>query len=143
MIAEKQNRFVDLAGEVNAGSVFTRSKLESNWTSILAAIPVGLTDVVTRPHVYELKNPLLTAAFAENLLLLLLVIFYLFHSFRSYPEITPSFYFAFMYVLMMFIIIGLVTPVTGAIVRYRAPLFPFFMLLFLILSSRTLIRKSL
>ena len=83
-----------------------------------------------RPTLLESKNPLLLAAGLENALILVCLILAIYFYFNKKNPMLSDLYFpALFFVVIIFVMIGLVTPIIGAIVRYKVPALPFLALL--------------
>lgn len=132
IIINKQQDFINEINRFEAKSVVAHQKFNS-LIDIVAFIPNALINVFLRPFVWESYSVLTLFSALENiaLLLMLLVIFY-FRKKKKKP--TPLFYFCLVYALTSALIIGLTTPILGAIARYKI-----FTSLFLILAFLQLV----
>ncbi len=133
IIAQKQNDFVNFTNSLNqVGSKVDMEKLEPTFTDMILKTPKALFTVLFRPSIIEIHNPMVALAAFENLLLLLLFILAMvFFSNKQVHE--PYFLFALSFTLILFTLIGLTTPILGALVRYKAPALPFLGILLLYL----------
>jgi hypothetical protein len=118
------------------GSSFVLSELQPTIPSFIKMLPEAWSNVLFRPYPKEVRG-LVIIAFAENIFYLIAIIYFLLHI-----EMPDSKRWQFMigsliFILLLAAIIGFVTPVTGAIVRYRVPLLPFLLSSFVMLSSST------
>lgn len=131
----KQGDFIRLAEQVDAGSQITIQPITRNLWSFLSASPRALLNVLTRPFPFESLNPLILIASVENLLIFLLIGFaMLFRNKLNAPQKNLVYMLLFISVLV-FLLIGWITPVMGAIVRYKVPVLPFFLASLLILIN--------
>jgi hypothetical protein len=106
-----------------AGSFMNSDLLQPTLSSFLFSTPLAFSHVLLRPYLWEGKNPMLLFPALENLFfifLLLLAIF--FRGKISSPEI---FWFCLTFSLLLLLVMGLTTPVLGALVRYRIAAQPF------------------
>ena len=128
ILVTKQNDFVNMSIVMKVNSAFEMAPLTPDLWSIIKAVPQGLLNCFTKPWPNELKNPLFLASFFENLLILFaLIIAILFH--KSKKEIAIKFVlFCFFFGLFLYAIIGITTPITGALVRYKVPVIPFILI---------------
>jgi hypothetical protein len=121
-----------------SGSVIKIPKLEPTAWSFIKNTPVALFNTFFRPHLLEARSPLLMLPAMENLLFALVLIFCLFF----YKSNIPYLHMALLclsYIVILFAITGLTTPVLGAIVRYKVPGLPFlFIALLFILDEKKL-----
>ncbi len=125
----------------SSGSKIDLPKLEASLWSVLKGIPFALANTLFRPFVFEANNLLSLFAALENLLITILLLFVLFFFKKPSVEIQPVFVFCFSFVFILFSIIGLTTPVLGALVRYKIPALPYLFILFMILMDAEKIRK--
>jgi len=139
----KQRNFLELADYVKAGSIIQITHLEANNISILLSVPEALYHVLFRPFFFESRSPMILMAGLENLLILIIVIIgLLFIKKKMKNEIKPLFNFSLYFVMILFAIMGLVTPVLGALVRYKMPALPFLILIFIILYDKDKLLKK-
>jgi hypothetical protein len=108
----------------------------SDWHSVLAATPQALSSVLLRPFLWESDSLLITFAAIENVLILLsLAIGLIYFNRESAVKNSNLIMFCLFFVLSVFVLIGLTTPVMGAIVRYKAPVLPFLCLIPVLISG--------
>jgi len=138
IMVNKQNDFYYLALDQNSGSLFFAEKLKPDFFSILRNVPKALLNVLIMPHLFMKQSVLSLFSAFENLLLILLFLITLFN-FKVRGRINSFFLFCLFFTIFTFVLIGLTTPVYGAIVRYKIPALPFLvLLLFLCLDSNKL-----
>jgi len=89
-----------------------------------------LWNILTRPYLWEAKSSLWLFPSVENMLIVLLMIAGL-SGFRFNRERASISYACLFYAVSIFIIIGLTTPVIGSLLRYKAPLIPFLLMVFI------------
>jgi len=106
-----------------------------SYSSLLHNLPEAFWNVLMRPYFFESFSPLILLAGIENLLIFVCMLFCLFTIKRSWP-LQSLFFLALGFVLICFSLTGLVTPVSGAIVRYKMPALPFLFLIFLLISDK-------
>lgn len=123
-----------------AGSGIYFKRLNYSFSSILRMIPDAYINVLFKPLFYQSSSPTELFASLENVLLLLFILCSLL--FRS-PEPRPRNLFCFLLctVLLAFLLIGLTTTVSGAIVRYKALFLPFLLMMPLLLIDEGSLRK--
>lgn len=134
-LSNKQAAFYDTIelaqqqGEV--GSQIELDLLEGSLGSFILNTPKAFSNVMFRPSLYEFRNLLYLPDIFQNLLLLVITIFFLFKYKKPNAKELPFLWFSLLYIIILFTLIGLVTPVLGAIVRYKIPalIFVFFFLL--------------
>jgi hypothetical protein len=125
LLASRQQEFYRLGEATGAGSLVNTFVLEPTVWSIALHIPHALLNVITEPWFLSASSPLAFAAAIENELLILML-FISAYCYNGRAHRNGLFLFSAMFVLLAFAVIGLSTPVGGAIVRYKAPLLPFF-----------------
>jgi len=148
IIYYKQKNFYVIAGTTKANSVIQISPIEPTTWSIIRHSPEAVMRVLFRPFITDSTSPLILMASLENIFLLMIMLTCLL-SIRKrvanrVPEIfnRPLFYFSVFFVVLMFSLIGLITPILGAMVRYKVPALPFLMFIFISLYDReTFIRR--
>ena len=107
------------------GSAIETPRLEPNFWSILKASPTALVNALFRPFPWNIRSPFMLLSGFENLILALLVMLASLGVYRGKPETGSIFWVAVCFSLTILILTGLVTPVVGAIVRYKVPALPF------------------
>ena len=135
LLAARQRNFMELAEASHAGSLLPIHPLLPSYSSLLHNLPEAFWNVLMRPYFFESLSPLILLAGIENLLIFVCMVFCLFTIKRSRP-VQPLFFLALGFVLICFSLTGLVTPVAGAIVRYKMPALPFLFLIFLLISDK-------
>ena len=119
-----------------SGSILYIGKLEPDLISLVKNIPQGFINALFRPHLLEAKSAVLLLAAMENFFLVLLIILCILYRDKSNGDLT-LFWFCIYFVIIHSIIIGLVSPVMGAIVRYKATALPFLIIaLFMIFDTQ-------
>jgi hypothetical protein len=118
-----------------AGSLLKVDFLQPNLKSFLKATPKAFFTVLFRPFPWEAKNPMFFLPAMENLLFILLLLAIIF--FRGKISHPAIFGFCISFSLLLLLVIGLTTPVLGALVRYRIAAQPFLLIALLMLIDRT------
>lgn len=127
LLSQKQEAFIRLAEEQNANSSFEIDRF-SSFSEMLSSIPNATYSVFLLPLFPTSLNPLSLLVAAEQLLLLiiLLLVIFLFRKAGSNAQSIALFCFSFC--LILGVLIGLTTPILGAIVRYKVPFLPFYVI---------------
>src|SRR5690554_1923678 len=98
-----------------------------NWLDFFNLIPMGLYNVFIRPIFPSTLNFLSLLSCIESLFLILLPLLII-RYYKKLQERQLLISFAlFSFVLCFAIIVGMTTNVLGAIVRYKVPLIPFYL----------------
>jgi hypothetical protein len=137
ILVNKQHDFVNMVNFIgDVGSQIKIPHLENNLTSIFINVPNALFNVIFRPHFADLNNMMSLAAFLENLAIwIFMIISLLFFSKKDLKINSGLLYFCVSFAIILFTVTGLTTPVIGAIVRYKVPALPFFVIIFVILIN--------
>lgn len=114
----------------DAGSAIDLPRLDGSLLAIFKLIPMGFCNALFRPHLFEFHNIMTFAAALENLFIAVFIILGLIFAnySRKYP---PQLYFSLSFSLILLVIIGVTTPVLGALVRYKLPALPFIAAIFI------------
>ncbi|RKX19990.1 MAG: hypothetical protein DRP35_06755, partial [Candidatus Zixiibacteriota bacterium] len=90
----------------------------------------------------DLHSLIMFPPFIENILILGLLCLIIFYRNRLSKEFLPYLFLIISFTLILLILVGLTTPVIGALVRYKVPALPFlFILIFYFLDSPKIIKK--
>lgn len=138
----KQKNFYSLAEAVNAGSRIQIGYLEPNFNSIFFNLPQAFANVFFRPYISDIKSVFISMTFIENIFIILIILLCLLSRPRLEQKDKSLFYLFLYYVLIVFALIGLVTPVIGAMVRYKVPALPFLVCIFIMLYNKENILKK-
>jgi hypothetical protein len=117
-LAEKQHQFLGL----QANTVLPLTALEPDVGSYLRVLPEAVNHVFLRPYITEIKSPFHLMAFAEVVLVILIIILAFVtgdrHNLRGLCQ--PLYLSLFIVAVSGLLLIGYTVPFTGAIVRYKA-----------------------
>lgn len=125
-----------------AESYIETAELDGTFSNLIQNSPLAFINVVFRPHIFESKNILVLFSSIENLVILVFIcICILFTSKQiQYKSII---YFCLLSSILLFILIGLTTPILGSVVRYKIPVLPLFLISFLLIMSKEKAIKTL
>ncbi|MEO6883970.1 MAG: hypothetical protein ABI199_08090 [Bacteroidia bacterium] len=110
--------------------------LAPSLKSFLWNAPQAIVNCLFRPTLFECSSPLMLLTALENLLIAGIIILSLFFFKKPSAETLKMFLFCFSFTIFLATIIGMVTPVFGAMVRYKIPLLPFWVIAFLLLLDK-------
>ncbi|MDQ3192066.1 MAG: hypothetical protein M3Q58_10770 [Bacteroidota bacterium] len=133
---QKQKDFINVAELMEAGSFIKTRIFDPNWKSLFLNTPEAVFNVLARPFIFESSKVFILAAAVENLLIMLLALLFITFFKKPKKEQLPLLFFSLFFVISLAAIIGLVTPVLGAIVRYKIPLLPFLLIVFLLFFDK-------
>lgn len=123
------------------GSTIKIQKLEPNLFSFIKATPKAIYNTLFRPFIFESFSPFILIAGFENLFIVLLTIIAIwFADKKIFKE--KMFWLCIFFTLVIFILTGLITPVIGAIVRYKIAALPLLIIaLFMLIDKNKLTNK--
>jgi hypothetical protein len=125
-IVYKQHDFLNVARDTHANSTIYVEKLSNNIYSFIHFSPLAFVNGFFRPTILELNSISYLPAILESTILIFGFCLFLFK--KKIPlDINQRLiiYFSLFFSMFLALLIGLATPVLGAIVRYRVPYLPF------------------
>lgn len=125
---------------VPSNSIVLNKRMDYTFKSVLTMIPVALVNTFCKPFFIGDRNKFEMFASIENLLLLvfLLLCFW----FADWKSINWNlFFFLLSVVLLSYLLIGLTTTISGAIVRYKVPFLPFLWMIPLMFLRESVLSK--
>ena len=125
IIVRKQNNFVNHALALDAGSIIHTRYLDTNLLQLFVEFWRGLTYSIFRPHPLEAYSAVVWFATFENLLIWGMLLWAVFNPDKEGVRSYPLFWLGLLYVILLLGFVGMVTPLHGAIVRYKIPALPF------------------
>jgi hypothetical protein len=145
ILVGKQKDFIRLSEWQHAQSGFELTPMENSFWGVAKVVPEAILNCFVRPFPWSAKSPLYVGAVIENILLLFFLFFAFWHLIQSKrfgnkilaeKSQLNLFLFCSVFVLILFTIIGLTTPIAGALVRYKIPALPYLMLGLLMILSQ-------
>lgn len=133
-LSEKQRDFMGLAESMNSGSIIHINKLEPTFKSFAMNAPEAFINTLCRPFIWEAKTAFEWAAAIENLFLIAFII-YAFVKIDVKKLTQPLVPFCITFVLVLYVLSGIATPVVGALVRYKVPAMPFLVIALLLVAK--------
>ena len=125
ILSQKQNDFITLSKLFDTGSAYKITPIEPSITSLIIAIPMGAINGFFRPFPTNINNLLQLFPLIENMLLYSMVLYLLFKilflKIKINQDVKNVLWNSLFFIIMLFIITGLSTPVVGALVRYKVP----------------------
>jgi hypothetical protein len=141
LIYFKQKNFYVIAETTKAKSVIEITPVERSAWSIISHTPEAVVRVFLKPSVRESSSVVILMSAFENILILLVMLLCMVSFRRQEIFRQPVFYFSVIFVLLMFALIGLITPILGAMVRYKVPALPFLLFVFISMYDKEQFRK--
>lgn len=124
-----------------AGSLLNVEPLKPVPASVFKNIPQALATTLLRPWPWEFKPVMIIPSVFENLLFYAILIAFILRKKKTSAQ--SILWFCLLFSFLTLIVIGLTTPVLGAIVRYRITALPFLMFAILLCTDRDSLLKRL
>ena len=124
VICYKQHDFIMMVQSTQAGSFISLPPLDNGLRSIVVNAPHALATSLLRPTIFEHGSAAMLMAGIENVLILCMLAAGLFYLKPKNLAIHDVWY-CLSFIVILFVLIGLTTPVLGALVRYKVPALPF------------------
>ncbi len=135
-VSQKQNDFVNyINSQDDTGSAYNLTKLPSDTWGFIKSIPVGFFYAFFRPFPNEVNSVFMLLAFLEVVLFVILLVIPIFYFKKPSTDNFRIILFFIMFILFLFSLVGVYTPNTGSIVRYRVPALPFLYLIPIIITD--------
>ena len=130
------------ASPIDFGSYIELPEFTSDWGDLITVTPIAFFSVISRPYIWESSSILILFAALENILIFICMAIGLRYIKWDRMAINKNLLlFCIFFIFSVFTLIGLTSPVMGAIVRYKAPVLPFLMLIPLLITGVTTTRK--
>ncbi len=144
VLSIKQQAILRLAYYVDSGSAISMNPLHPNVMSLLRNLPEAIINATFRPSIWDADTSLQWFAALENLFLSLFVIMCIgLYTKQADPVKLSVVWFCFSFVLVLFSIMGLTTPILGTLVRYRMPALPFLFIGFILIADTKRLKRIL
>ncbi len=138
----KHQDFIGLATAMNSGSYVAPPPLSPDLLGFLFYAPYAVYMALLGPLVHGGGGALSWISAIENATIVLAAALCLFHMRRPIAIDRPLLLFCITYILLLAFVIGVTTPVMGAVVRYRTPMLPFLLIAaLLVLDERRLVAR--
>lgn len=140
LIFYKQKNFIDL-GTIHNASMISFPVIECSAISILKNSPMAFCNTLFRPFLTDVHgNPMILLSAMENILITFLILASIISARKIKTD--PIIIFNIIFIILLFVLIGLISPVLGAIVRYRIVALPCLMFVLIYFYDREkLIRR--
>ena len=144
VLSIKQQAILRLAYYVDSGSAISMNPLHPNVMSFLRNLPEAIINATFRPSIWDADTSLQWFAALENLFLTVFIILSIgLYSKQTDPIKLSVVWFCFSFVLVLFSIMGLTTPILGTLVRYRMPALPFLFIGFILITDTKRLKRIL
>ena len=125
ILSQKQNDFITLSKLFDTGSAYKIIPIKPTITSLIKAIPMGAINGFLRPFPNNINNLLQLLPLIENMLMYLMILYLLFKilflKIKINQDVKNALWNSLFFIVMLFILTGVSTPVIGALVRYKVP----------------------
>ena len=134
VICNKQHDFIMMAQSMTVGSYIELPELTNGLRDIIANTPASFARTLLRPTIFEGGTLTMMTAAVENLLIICILIGSVFFiRLRNFS--IPEVWCCLSFIIILFTLVGLTTPVLGALVRYKVPALPFVGIMLLLLTD--------
>ena len=130
--AEITARYLTYVGESQGGSVYTLGDdFDFTLLGMLRKFPLAVNVTLFRPYLWEAYNPVMLLSALESFATLVLTVYILFQVgigrlFR-YLTARPIILFCLLFAVAFSFSVGISTYNFGSLVRYKIPMFPFYL----------------
>ena len=141
MLRFKQADYNHEAKLAKAKSLVNTKKMNGELSNFFACIPYGISNGFARPHIFEIHSITYILPALENIFILtLILLIFIFPRKLNINQQILIFYLG-TFIVITFTFLGLLVPVLGNLVRYKAPLLPLLLFSLLALIDRSKITK--
>lgn len=134
LLARKQASFIELGKNSGAASYIEIPVIQPDFFHILLMAPLGFVTSLVRPFITDSGSAMMTLSAIENTGILAFFVWTIFKAKWSLINNKTLPWLCLYFVISSYMIIGLVTPILGAIVRYKAQALPFLIIFLLLLT---------
>ena len=142
-IVQKQQDFYNVATSSKAESVIATTKITPQLFSFIKATPEAILNSLFRPFWWDVKKIIMLPNAIESSALLLCMILMMLFPKKPETETLPILLVCIFFSFTLAVLIGMTTPVIGAIVRYKIPFMPFLLTTILICTDTEKLKMNL
>ncbi|MDD5569779.1 MAG: hypothetical protein PHD97_01330 [Bacteroidales bacterium] len=136
ILATKQENFINLSKHMHSGSIIQVGILQPDILSIIKNSPHAFFNTLLMPDIFQINSIFTLLAAFENLFVIILILVSLIYFQKNNLNLNLLI-FLLLFVTILFVLIGLVTPVAGAIVRYKTPALPFLLIAIIMITDKS------
>jgi hypothetical protein len=141
-VLEKANVYYKYLSDASlAASAYSIGDFDPSIVGLLKIIPAAINVTLFRPYPFEIKNAAMVIASLESTATLLITIYLVFKIglFNTFSFIRKDVFllFAFLFVMIFSIAVGITSGNFGSLMRYKIPMLPFYFLLLTVLFFKT------
>jgi hypothetical protein len=137
-INDSSKVFLKIGEYGKVGSDINLKEIKPTITSFLFNSPFAIFNALFRPLFFDSKNVIMHFSSFENLVLIILLLIALFNYKKSNTVIIM---YCILFCISLAVIAGSITPVLGALVRYKMPLIPLYASACVMLFPKTITTK--
>jgi hypothetical protein len=135
------NHFHEDGKSEGTGSGYTLGDYDSDWASLFQIFPAAVNVTFFRPYLWEIKSPIMLLAAIESVVIFIIFIktfFFYRNPFKVISHIfkDPNILMAFTFSIIFAFSVGFTSYNFGALVRYKIPCIPFFIVFLFALDYR-------
>ena len=129
ILKQKQTNFILFSEFQEAGSQFHLTRMDNSIIGFLSVVPEGVLNCFIRPLPWEINGFIEIPIVIENSLIILFVFILIWLVLKKHIVVKEDhknfIWFSVVYILILYSIIGVTTPVSGSLVRYKVSALPF------------------
>jgi hypothetical protein len=131
MLRFKQVDYKYEARVKKAKSVIKIKEIDGNLINLFECLPLGFINAIIRPSLFDINSPFIALPAIENTLLVILILIVLkFNKQLTNKQKAIELVLRY-FTVSLLIFLGILVPVLGNLVRYRAPILPFMLIILL------------
>ncbi|MBP6458866.1 MAG: hypothetical protein KA264_02105 [Crocinitomicaceae bacterium] len=131
MVRFKQVDYKYEARVKKANSVIKIKEIDGNLINLFECLPLGFINAITRPSLLDINSPFIALPAIENTLLFILILIVIkFNSQLTNKQKAIELVLRY-FTVSLLIFLGILVPVLGNLVRYRAPVLPYILIILL------------
>ncbi|MDH5610391.1 MAG: hypothetical protein OEY56_13015, partial [Cyclobacteriaceae bacterium] len=116
--------------------------LDGTWQSMIRLLPAAVNVSLFRPYLWEVRNPLMLLAALESTVVIFLTFWAFFYKKRFFSLFRdPFLVFCLAFALIFAFAVGVSTYNFGTLMRYKIPMYPFYLILLLPIRENKLVGK--
>lgn len=142
-----KGQYLKFVAEKNDGSAYDIGTFEPTIGGFVKKIPAAVNVTLFRPYLWESKKIIVLFSALESTIVLLLFLYMLWRTkvYRFIIEILSNSFitFCFIFTVVFCTFVGLSSANFGALVRYKIPAMPFFLIMVFIIIEKNKKKKSL
>lgn len=144
--AESFQQWHGYLADNSSASGYSLGEFDGSLTSLISKIPSAINVTLFRPYLWEVNNIVMLAAAIESTFILGFTLYILIRNgvLRTFASIfaNPTIFFCFFFSIVFAFAVGFTSYNFGALVRYKIPCIPFYLVGLIILNHITQIERK-